>query len=125
MEMFRQFINQKSETVIFSLRIDNLGVLRNTIHHQQLCATAIGGVKLLVHRQIEQFRQVVRDHDLWICFMSRHLVLRIVFSAALVCLNVFRKLESLPMFVERRHGVVFCVPNGWPGKCAGQQRTAS
>ena len=75
MEMFSQFINQESKPVIRSLRIDDLRVLRNTMKSQQSSFLSVfGGANLLVHGQVEQFRQVVRNHDLWVCFMARHLL---------------------------------------------------
>lgn len=107
MEMFRQFINQKLKTFIFSLRIDDLGVFGDTITISMFVAGSWWG-KLLVHRQVEQLRKMVRNHNLWICFMARHfLTLKIDFQGIFLSGFVLYLFFVLKFGERRESG--FCV----------------
>jgi hypothetical protein len=77
------------------------------LQHISALGTAVGGVILLVHRQVEQFGEMVRDHDLWIRFMARHVCVQKRRSKGTVCVccSVLVCSEEV---VERRESD-FCV----------------
>jgi len=69
-----------------------------------------------VHGQVEQLGKMVRDHDLWICFVARHVCVfkRLSFTGKCLCWKCVRFMRR---FVERRRESGFCVRA--PDKCAG------